>query len=87
MLINMETNLIKDRLRSYLKRFYRNHELSDDENIFDLGIVNSLFTMQLITFLEDEFDISLGKDDFAIENFNSIINITTLVDSKLRKEN
>ncbi len=83
----METNSIKERIRNYLNRFYRNREINDDENIFDLGIVNSLFTMQLIMFLESEFDISLGKDDFAIEYFNSIINITTLVGGKLGKEN
>ena len=46
--------------------------LGDDENLFELGIVNSLFAVQLMTFVERKFGIEIGTDDLDIENFKSI---------------
>jgi acyl carrier protein len=38
--------------------------------------VNSLFAVQLVTFLEKTFAIEIGMDDLDIENFKSL-NATT----------
>lgn len=52
-------------------------DLEGDDNLFELGIVNSLFAVQLMTFIEKTFDIEVTMDDLDIENFKSI-NATTL---------
>ena len=44
----------------------------DDDNLFESGIVNSLFAVQLTTFVEARFGIEVGMDDLEIENFKSI---------------
>ncbi len=51
-------------------------DLDDDANLFESGIVNSLFAVQLMTFIEKTFAIEMGMDDLDIENFKSL-NATT----------
>ena len=38
--------------------------LNYDSNIFEIGIINSLFAIQLVRFLEKTFDIKFEMDDF-----------------------
>ncbi|SET39955.1 acyl carrier protein [[Clostridium] polysaccharolyticum] len=57
-------------------------EIKDSDNIFELGIVSSLFSMKLITFLENEFQATIEYEDMKLENFNSIDNIISYLQSK-----
>jgi acyl carrier protein len=70
---------IKQRVREFLSRYLRQHELRDDEDIFGTGFVNSLFAMQLVMFVEKEFGIAVESDDLDLENFRSVDAITGLV--------
>ena len=67
-------------IKEAIKRFISNAidftQLTDDENLFDSGIVNSLFAVQLMTFVEKRFSIEVEMDDLDIENFKSL-NATT----------
>ncbi|MFC2169925.1 acyl carrier protein [Acidobacteriota bacterium] len=56
--------------------------LKDEDNIFEQGFVDSLFALQLVSFIESEFKIELNNEDLDITNFNSIQNLTALVESK-----
>ncbi|RKD31350.1 acyl carrier protein [Lacrimispora algidixylanolytica] len=73
---------IKEKVREFLSRFLRNYNVADDENLFDNKLVNSLFAMQLIVFIEREFEIALTNDDFQLENFQTINSIATLIELK-----
>ena len=73
---------IKLKIRVFLSKVLRNHEPGDDEDIFALGLVNSLFAMQLVTFVETEFCITVEQEDLEIENFSTINAITALVERK-----
>ncbi|TGV00986.1 acyl carrier protein, partial [Mesorhizobium sp. M00.F.Ca.ET.186.01.1.1] len=57
-------------------------EFSDDDNIFELGFVNSLFAMKLVTFIESEFQLTIESDEMEISNFNTINNIVNFIQSK-----
>ncbi len=72
----------KQKIKAFLARFFRNHELKDDEDIFALGFVNSLLAMQLVQFVEKEFSVSIGDDDLDLDNFRSINSIDALVERK-----
>ena len=72
----------KTKIKEFLARFFRNHELRDDEDIFALGFVNSLLAMQLVNFVEQEFGVSIGDDDLDFENFRTVHNIEALVERK-----
>lgn len=56
--------------------------ISDDDNIFTNGYVNSLFAMMLITFIENKFNITVTPDDININNFNTINHINEFICSK-----
>jgi acyl carrier protein len=51
--------------------------------MFVLGVVNSLFAMQLVMFVEKEFQITVENEDLDFANFQSISAIAHLVDRKL----
>jgi methoxymalonate biosynthesis acyl carrier protein len=76
----------KEKIRSFiisnLMVFDDDVELSDADNIFQLGYVNSLFAMKLLTFVENEFGITIGNEDMDITNFSSVNNIVRLVELK-----
>ncbi len=73
---------IKSKVRAFMGRFFRKHELQDDEDVFALGFVNSLFAMQMVMFLEKEFNIRIENKDLDLNNFKTINSITRLVESK-----
>ncbi|MHC5763064.1 phosphopantetheine-binding protein, partial [Nostoc sp.] len=50
---------IQVKIKEFLSRFFRNHDLQLDEDIFALGFVNSMFAMQLVLFIEQEFQITI----------------------------
>jgi methoxymalonate biosynthesis acyl carrier protein len=75
----MNREEIKNRVRTYVSRFFRNHDLQDDEDIFALGFVNSLFAMQLVNYIESEFGVTIESDELDIENFRTVNAVADLV--------
>ncbi len=73
---------IKPRVREFLGEFVRQAELSDTDDMFAAGYVNSLFAMQLILFLEAEFGIQVEDADLELDNFRSIERIEQFVAGK-----
>ena len=67
---------IKETVRNFILRSITLPDLKDDDNLFESGIVNSLFAVQLMTYIEKTFGIEVGMDDLDIENFKSL-NATT----------
>jgi len=72
----------KERTRSFLFRFVRTQTIQDTDDIFSSGMVNSLFAMQLVLFVEKEFGIKVANEDLDLKNFRSIAAITNFVSSK-----
>ena len=77
---------IRNKIRAFLAQVYRERALEDDEDIFAAGLSNSLFAMQLVEFIESEFDVEISNDDLDMENFRSIDRMVALVKTKLRRE-
>jgi len=73
---------VQARIKTFLARFFRHHDLQPDEDIFALGFVNSLLAMQLIAFVEKEFGITVEDDDLDLANFRSLAAIESLVERK-----
>lgn len=72
----------KTQIRAFLARFFRNREIGDDEDIFELGFVNSLLAMQLVQFLEKEFGITVEDEDLDLDNFRTVSRLDALVERK-----
>lgn len=67
-----DEKLIREKVRAFILASIHVPDLDDDDNLFESGIVNSLFAVQLMTFIEKTFAIEVGMDDLDIANFKSI---------------
>jgi acyl carrier protein len=73
---------IRATVRSFVSRFFSTEKLQDHDDIFQLGFVNSLFAMQLVAFIEREFNVAVNDEDLDIENFNSVDAMAGFIDRK-----
>lgn len=62
----------KERIYNFVAKSTNIRTINEDEDLFESGIVNSLFSIQLISFIEKSFDIQITTDDLDMENFKSI---------------
>lgn len=72
----------KAKIKSYLSRFFRNYDLQDDDEIFRLGFVDSMFAMQLVLYIEKEFRITIENTDLDIDNFKTVNDIASFIARK-----
>jgi acyl carrier protein len=66
------SNNAREIIRNFINSAVNIDTIGDDENLFASGLINSLFAVQLTTFIERKFGIEIGMDDLDIENFKSI---------------
>jgi acyl carrier protein len=74
----------KNRLREFLSRdiLYRDPStLRDDEDL--LASLDSMSIMQLVSFIEDEFGITLDYGEVAAKNLRTLAHIDRLVEAKM----
>ena len=69
---NTDETEISARIRAFILAAIPLPDLTDDDNLFESGIVNSLFAVELMTFMEKTFAIEVTPDDLEIANFQSI---------------
>lgn len=72
----------KAKIKNFLSQYFGNHELQDDEDIFALGFVNSMFAMQLVLFIEKEFQVTIENEDLDFDNFRTIDAVARLLERK-----
>jgi len=70
---------VKEAIRRFVARSINIPDLQDDDDLFESGLVNSLFAVQLMTFLEKTFAIDVEADDLDILNFKSVNAATSFV--------
>ncbi|MCC2930271.1 MULTISPECIES: acyl carrier protein [Bacillus] len=77
---------LHEQIREYIEQnlvvFDDEIELSNDDHIFEMGFVNSLFAMKLVTFLEQNFRFQLDNEDLDIANFSTVNRIVSLIEKK-----
>lgn len=78
----MNEQEIRGKVREFVSRFVRGHELADGEDIFATGFVNSMFAMQLVQFVETTFGVTCESEDLELDNFRSIDALTAFVQRK-----
>jgi acyl carrier protein len=74
---------IKKYIEDNLILFDEEMDLSDEDNIFEKGVVNSLFAMKLLIYIESEFNITVLNHEMEISNFNSVNNIDNFIKRKI----
>jgi acyl carrier protein len=79
-----------DSMRETIKRFILEHflpgedpeNLTDDTELKESGILDSMSTLKLVTFLEEQFKIELEAGDLEAGNLATIASIAALVSAK-----
>ena len=70
----------KEQIISFIKGRYPQAEISESEDIFQLGFINSLFAMELVMFVEKSFGVTIPNDELRIDNFRTANSMSDLVD-------
>ncbi|MGD2089844.1 MAG: acyl carrier protein [Candidatus Aminicenantes bacterium] len=77
---------LKEKIRQFIEAnlvvFEDEAEFTDSDNIFEMGFVNSLFAMKLVSYIEQEFGIEVDNEDLEISNFNSVDRIVGYIENK-----
>ncbi|MEN8219994.1 MAG: phosphopantetheine-binding protein [Pseudomonadota bacterium] len=73
---------ILEKTKSFMAQFI-NVNVADDEDIFASGLVNSLFAMQLVLFIEKEFSIKVENEDLDYDNFRTLNAIVGFIERKI----
>lgn len=78
----MTVETITTPIREFLSHYINVNDIYVDQDLFESGLVNSLFAMELIIFIEKEFDIQVTNDDLDQKNFKSLSAISNFVMEK-----
>ena len=73
---------VKETVRRFILSSIHIPDLRDDDDLFELGIANSLFAVQLMTFIEKTYSLEVEMEDLDIENFKSLSASTAFVMKK-----
>jgi methoxymalonate biosynthesis acyl carrier protein len=74
------TNDIGDQISQFIRDRYPGLSLEEDEDIFALGLVNSLFAAELVLFIEKQLGVEIPSAELDIDNFRSIKAMRSLTD-------
>ena len=70
-------------IKNYLaQQFPATKKVSADDPLLGGGLIDSLGILEVVTFLEKEFDLIIVDDDLSPENFGSVRSIARLVEQK-----
>ena len=83
-----ETVDYSTRIRDYVARnllFSENgFQYSDDASFLEEGIVDSMGIIELVTFVESQFGISVADRDLTPENFDSVNKLDAYIRTQLK---
>jgi acyl carrier protein len=82
----MNKQEIKAKVKSFILNEYLPGEdptaLTDDTPLMTTGILDSIAVLKVVTFLENEFGISIQPREAVVKNLNTISDIVCLVTFK-----
>ena len=78
---------ISDRIRDFISSELMFEDsaaaLSDDTPLLS-GVIDSLGLMQLISFIEEEFDVAIDDAEVTASNFRTVGDIQRLIEQKVQ---
>ena len=61
----------------------KRHTLTPDTTLLESGIVDSVGILEIVGFIEQKFQVTVGDDDLVPENFSSVGNIAAFIEARL----
>lgn len=78
----MQADILEESIRKFvLERFplARQRNVSNQESLLENGILDSLGILEVVTFVEGEFQITVDDEELQPENFSSIASMSAYV--------
>ncbi len=72
----------EQKIIDFISKFTKSATVDKDANLFEGGNLNSLFIMQLVLFIEKEFNISVNNDVIGTDEFNSVSSICAYIEKQ-----
>jgi len=77
---------IEEKLRNYILENYLftddQSALNNGDSFLDKGIIDSTGILEVIYFIEDEFNIKVDDEEMIPENLDSVNNIVNFIEQK-----
>lgn len=64
----------------------KQEKIEPDQSLLDSGILDSLALLRLIGYIEDHFGVTIDDSEVVPENFETINDITAIIERKKLKE-
>jgi acyl carrier protein len=81
----MEDQMIAERIREFIGDHFpsaRRGKLGSQDALLENGIIDSLGVLDLVSFMEETFAITVMDEELLPENFQTIERLTKFVESK-----
>ncbi|MDZ7755217.1 GNAT family N-acetyltransferase [Rhodohalobacter sp.] len=78
-----DDNLLTERIKNLLNEEFEVEIPSTDTKLIENGFIDSLRFIQLMSVLEDEFEITVSIEDLDLERFSTVKNISKFVQKRL----
>ena len=78
-------NEMKERIKAFIVDnflFGKANGLGEDSSFLDEGIIDSTGILELVSFLEEQYDISVEDEELVPENLDSINNVVAYLERK-----
>jgi acyl carrier protein len=82
----MTSEHIRTKIKEYIQSnfvFEENGELREDQSLLKTGIVDSTGILELIAYVEEEFNVHFQDGELVADNFDTIERVTACVERKL----
>jgi acyl carrier protein len=72
----------RDKIRKFISETFFVEDFKDEDSFLKNGIVDSTGMIELVTFLENEFQFKIADDELIPENLDSVRNVCAFVERK-----
>lgn len=76
----MTNDEIKNAIRTFFERT-SDVTPSDDENLFESGLLDSYGVVEFLTFIQEQFEVELDLEEITEANFSTIISVTRMIEA------
>lgn len=76
---------IETKIMAFIMRHYplaRKKKVDENTQLLEIGVIDSLGVIDLITFIEDAFLISVSDSEITSDNFRTVRELSAFVQSK-----
>jgi len=77
---------VKEKIFNYIKEHFEigdDPDFTSDVNMFDYGFVDSLGAIEIISFIEDTWNIEITQQDLTLYPMNTVDEIARVAEGKL----